>query len=116
MVHNGIEYGMMQAYAEGLDLLRHKTEFNLDSAANRADLAIRQRDSLLAARSDRRRARKEIRNSMALRGYVTDSGEGRWTAIEGIELGVPLPVISSALDAAIPSRKIRIRFAINSWP
>lgn len=103
MVHNGIEYGIMQAYAEGLDLLRHKKEFGLDL------LQISQiwqfgsviRSWLLDLTVD------ALSGNPGLEGigaYVTDSGEGRWTAIEGIELGVPLPVITGALDARFRSQ------------
>jgi 6-phosphogluconate dehydrogenase len=103
MVHNGIEYGMMQAYAEGLDLLRHKTEFNLDL------LQVSQiwqygsviRSWLLDLTADALKANPKLEG---IQGYVTDSGEGRWTAIAGIELGVPLPVISAALDVRFRSQ------------
>jgi 6-phosphogluconate dehydrogenase len=103
MVHNGIEYGMMQAYAEGLDLLRHKTEFNLDL------LQVSQiwqygsviRSWLLDLTADALKANPKLDG---IQGYVTDSGEGRWTAIAGIELGVPLPVITAALDARFRSQ------------
>ncbi len=103
MVHNGIEYGMMQAYAEGLDLLRHKTDFNLDL------LQVSQiwqygsviRSWLLDLTADALKANPKLEG---IQGYVTDSGEGRWTAIAGIELGVPLPVITAALDARFRSQ------------
>jgi 6-phosphogluconate dehydrogenase len=103
MVHNGIEYGMMQAYAEGLDLLRHKTDFNLDL------LQVSQiwqygsviRSWLLDLTADALKANPKLDG---IQGYVTDSGEGRWTAIAGIELGVPLPVISAALDVRFRSQ------------
>jgi 6-phosphogluconate dehydrogenase len=103
MVHNGIEYGMMQAYAEGLDLLRHKTEFSLDL------LQVSQiwqygsviRSWLLDLTADALKANPKLEG---IQGYVTDSGEGRWTAIAGIELGVPLPVISAALDVRFRSQ------------
>jgi 6-phosphogluconate dehydrogenase len=103
MVHNGIEYGMMQAYAEGLDLLRHKTDFNLDL------LQVSQiwqygsviRSWLLDLTADALKANPKLEG---IQGYVTDSGEGRWTAIAGIELGVPLPVISAALDVRFRSQ------------
>jgi len=103
MVHNGIEYGIMQAYAEGLDLLRHKQEFSLDllqiSKIWQYGSVIR--SWLLDLTVD------ALSNNPDLKGieaYVTDSGEGRWTAIEGIELGIPLPVISSALDTRFRSQ------------
>ena len=103
MVHNGIENGMMQAYAEGLDLLRHKKEFALEllqvSKIWQVGSVIRSwlLDLTVSALS----------KNPALEGieaYVTDSGEGRWTVIEGVELGVPLPVISGALDARFRSQ------------
>ncbi|HET7842194.1 MAG TPA: decarboxylating 6-phosphogluconate dehydrogenase, partial [Terriglobia bacterium] len=103
MVHNGIEYGIMQAYAEGLDLLRHKKEFGLDllqiSKVWQFGSVIR--SWLLDLTVD------ALSNNPSLQGieaYVTDSGEGRWTAIEGIDLGVPLPVISGALDTRFRSQ------------
>ncbi|MGA8072508.1 MAG: decarboxylating 6-phosphogluconate dehydrogenase [Candidatus Acidiferrales bacterium] len=103
MVHNGIEYGIMQAYAEGLDLLRHKTDFNLDL------LQVSQiwqygsviRSWLLDLTADALANNPKLDG---IEGYVTDSGEGRWTAIEGIELGVPLPVISAALEMRFRSQ------------
>ena len=67
MIHNGIEYGMMQAYAEGLSILQHKTEFELRPAPDRRNLAPRQRGALLAARSDRERAGEESRRCKASR-------------------------------------------------
>jgi len=103
MVHNGIEYGMMQAYAEGLDLLRHKTDFGLDL------LQVSQiwqygsviRSWLLDLTADALKANPKLDG---IQGFVTDSGEGRWTVIAGIELGVPLPVISAALDVRFRSQ------------
>jgi 6-phosphogluconate dehydrogenase len=97
MVHNGIEYAIMQAYAEGLDLLRHKKEFGLDL------LQVGQiwqygsviRSWLLDLTVD---ALSKNPTLDGIGAYVTDSGEGRWTVIEGVELGVALPAISSALD------------------
>jgi len=103
MVHNGIEYGIMQAYAEGLDLLRHKKEFGLDllQISKIWQFGSVIRSWLLDLTVD------ALAKNPSLEGigaYVTDSGEGRWTAIEGIELGVPLPVISGALDARFRSQ------------
>jgi len=103
MVHNGIEYGIMQAYAEGFDLLRHKKEFGLDLAQIskiwQYGSVIRSwlLDLTVAALS----------KNPTLEGvapFVKDSGEGRWTAIEGIELGIPLPVITGALDMRLRSQ------------
>jgi 6-phosphogluconate dehydrogenase len=103
MVHNGIEYGMMQAYAEGLDLLRHKTDFNLDllQVSQIWQFGSVIRSWLLDLTADALKANPKLDG---IQGYVTDSGEGRWTAIAGIELGVPLPVISAALDVRFRSQ------------
>ncbi|MBZ5503474.1 MAG: decarboxylating 6-phosphogluconate dehydrogenase [Acidobacteriia bacterium] len=103
MVHNGIEYGIMQAYAEGLDLLGHKKEFALDllqiSKIWQCGSVIR--SWLLDLTVD------ALGKNPTLEGvgaYVTDSGEGRWTVIEGVDLGVALPVISGALEARFRSQ------------
>jgi 6-phosphogluconate dehydrogenase len=103
MVHNGIEYGIMQAYAEGLDLLRHKQEFNLDllQVSEIWQFGSVIRSWLLDLTVD---ALEKNPSLDGIEAYVTDSGEGRWTAIEGIELGVPLPVITSALDTRFRSQ------------
>ncbi len=96
MVHNGIEYGLMQAYAEGFALMRDKREFGLDVAA----IASSWRDGsvvrswLLELAADMLNADPGF-NGVA--PVVADSGEGRWTVREAIELGTPLPVISAAL-------------------
>jgi 6-phosphogluconate dehydrogenase len=103
MVHNGIEYGMMQAYAEGLDLLRHKEEFSLDlhQVAEIWRFGSVIRSWLLDLTAD---ALAQNPSLKGIEGYVTDSGEGRWTAVEGIELGVPLPALAAALDARLRSQ------------
>jgi len=103
MVHNGIEYGIMQAYAEGLDLLRHKQEFNLDllQVSQIWQFGSVIRSWLLDLTVD---ALQKNPSLDGIEAYVTDSGEGRWTAVEGIELGVPLPVITGALDARFRSQ------------
>ena len=103
MVHNGIEYGIMQAYAEGLDLLRHKKEFGLDllQIGEIWQFGSVIRSWLLDLTVD---ALSHNPTLEGIEAYVTDSGEGRWTAIEGIELGVPTPVITSALDARFRSQ------------
>jgi 6-phosphogluconate dehydrogenase len=97
MVHNGIEYAIMQAYAEGLDLLRHKKEFNLDllQIGKIWQYGSVIRSWLLDLTVD---ALSKNPTLEGIGAYVTDSGEGRWTVIEGVELGVALPAISSALD------------------
>jgi 6-phosphogluconate dehydrogenase len=103
MVHNGIEYGIMQAYSEGLDLLRHKSDFGLEllqiSKIRQYGSVIR--SWLLDLTVD---ALSKNPSLEGIGAYVTDSGEGRWTVIEGVELGVPLPVISGALDARFRSQ------------
>lgn len=103
MVHNGIEYGIMQAYAEGLDLLRHKQEFNLDllQVSQIWQFGSVIRSWLLDLTVD---ALSKNPTLDGIEAYVTDSGEGRWTAVEGIELGVPMPVITGALDARFRSQ------------
>jgi len=103
MVHNGIEYAIMQAYAEGLDLFRHKTEFGLDllQITKIWQYGSVVRSWLLDLTVD------ALSKNPALDGieaYVTDSGEGRWTAMEGIEHGVPLPALTGALDARFRSQ------------
>ena len=103
MVHNGIEYGLMQAYAEGFALLEAKKEFALDAAAV-AELwrhGSVVRSWLLDLIAD------NLKRDAALAGIapvVADSGEGRWTAIEAVELGVPAPVIAAALAMRFASQ------------
>jgi 6-phosphogluconate dehydrogenase len=96
MVHNGIEYALMQAYAEGFGLLRAKKELDLDVAAIaqswRHGTVIR---SWLLDLTAQFLAEDAELESIAPR--VADSGEGRWTAIESVELGVPTPVMTLAL-------------------
>ena len=103
MIHNGIEYGMMQAYAEGLDLLGHKKEFAIDllQVSRIWQYGSVIRSWLLDLTVDALAGNPKLEGIGA---YVTDSGEGRWTTIEGIELGVPLPVISAALDVRLRSQ------------
>jgi len=96
MVHNGIEYGMMQAYAEGFALMRAKEELGLDVAkiaeAWRHGTVIRSWLLDLTAEFLAEDATLE-----AIAPFVADSGEGRWTAVESIDLGVPTPVMTVAL-------------------
>ena len=103
MVHNGIEYGIMQAYAEGLDLLRHKKEFGIDllQVSKIWQFGSVVRSWLLDLTVDALSKNPSLENIGA---YVTDSGEGRWTVVEGVDLGVALPVISSALDVRFRSQ------------
>ena len=103
MIHNGIEYGMMQAYAEGLSIMQAKTEFDLDLAAItemwRHGSVVR--SWLLDLTAD---FLKKGQTLESIDPVVADSGEGRWTAIEAIELGVPAPVMSLALMARFASQ------------
>jgi 6-phosphogluconate dehydrogenase len=96
MIHNGIEYGMMQAMAEGLALLKGKDGFELDVAAIaemwRHGSVVR--SWLLDLTADFLRDDAELTDVAPI---VADSGEGRWTALEAIEQGVPAPVLSLAL-------------------
>ncbi len=104
MIHNGIEYGMMQAFAEGLELLEAKSDFNLDLAAIcenwRYGSVIR--SWLLDLTADEL---KEDPGLDALSSYVEDSGEGRWTVDASVELAVPAPVITAALQMRFRSRQ-----------
>jgi 6-phosphogluconate dehydrogenase len=103
MVHNGVEYGLMQAYAEGFELMQ-ASEFDLDLAAVselwRHGSVVRSWLLDLLAR-----ALAEDPDLADIKGYVEDSGEGRWTVEEAIESAVPLPVITAALYARFASRQ-----------
>ncbi len=105
MVHNGIEYGIMEAYAEGFQLMQAKREYSLDLPAIaqiwRHGSVVRSWLLDLVAR-----ALVEDPELNGVGAYVEDSGEGRWTVEEGVELGVPLPVISHSLDVRFRSRQI----------
>lgn len=104
MIHNGIEYGMMQAFAEGLELLEAKDEFGLDLAAIcenwRYGSVIRSWLLDLTAEE-----LKEDPGLDSLSSYVDDSGEGRWTVDASVELAVPAPVITAALQMRFRSRQ-----------
>ena len=102
MVHNAIEYGLMQAYAEGFNLM-HASEYQIDLPAV-ASLWMRGsvvRSWLLELTA---RALKEDPALASLEAYVEDSGEGRWTLHEGVDRSVPLPVLSAALFTRFRSR------------
>lgn len=103
MVHNGIEYGLMQAYAEGFSLLKHKQAFelNLHQIAEiwREGSVVRSWLLDLIAR-----ALAEDQTLADIAPYVEDSGEGRWTVLESIELDVPAPVSALALIQRLRSR------------
>jgi 6-phosphogluconate dehydrogenase len=103
MVHNGIEYGLMQAYAEGFELL-HSSEYGLDvgAIANLWGQGSVVRSWLLELAA---RAFEADGNDLGnLEGYVEDSGEGRWTLGSGIDHDVPMPALSAALFARFSSR------------
>ena len=103
MVHNGIEYGLMQAYAEGYELLQasdYVTNVPAVIKSWRAGTVVR---SWLLDLLDR--ALDEDPQLAGLRGYVEDTGEGRWTVDEAVRLGVPLHVISAALFTRFDSRQ-----------
>jgi len=103
MVHNGIEYGMMQAYAEGLAILKARQAYDLDLAAItelwRHSSVVQ---SWLLDLTAEALASEPDLNKVS--DVVTDSGEGRWTAIEAIEQGVAAPVITAALQVRFASQ------------
>jgi 6-phosphogluconate dehydrogenase len=103
MVHNGIEYGLMQAYAEGLSILQHKAEFKLDlhQIAEIWRYGSVVRSWLLDLTAD---ALKKNPTMAGIAPYVVDSGEGRWTVADAIELGVSAPVITLSLLERLRSR------------
>ena len=124
MVHNGIEYGIMAAYAEGLSILRDANvgkqrrhdrrrdhaaarprtlPIRFQSARHRRSLAARQRDRVLAAGSDSGRI-AEGSGASKFAGRVSDSGEGRWTIKAAIDEAVPVPVLTAALYERFSSR------------
>ena len=103
MIHNGIEYGMMQSFAEGLELLRGKKEFEL----NLAQITELWRHSsvvrswLLDLTAEALKHDQELEK---IAPYVPDSGEGRWTVVEAIDQGVAAPVLSLALQMRFASQ------------
>jgi 6-phosphogluconate dehydrogenase len=104
MVHNGIEYGMMQAYAEGFSIMKHKEPMQLDLAqiAQIWRYGSVVRSWLLDLTAD---ALAKNPNLDGLEAYVADSGEGRWTVFEAIDLNVSAPVITESLIRRIRSRE-----------
>jgi 6-phosphogluconate dehydrogenase len=104
MIHNGIEYGMLQAYAEGYEILHASKDFDLDlhqiSAVWNRGSVVRSWLNELAERAFAKDA-----ELAALKGYVEDSGEGRWTVQEAIDLDVPAPVITLSLLTRFRSRQ-----------
>ncbi|HVI26876.1 MAG TPA: decarboxylating 6-phosphogluconate dehydrogenase [Xanthomonadaceae bacterium] len=103
MVHNGIEYGLMQAYAEGFSILQHKEEFALDlhQVAEIWRHGSVVRSWLLDLTAD---ALAKNPGMDGIAPWVADSGEGRWTLQEAIDLDVPAPVIALSLIARLRSR------------
>ncbi len=103
MVHNGIEYGVMQAYAEGFDILHAKEEFDLDlqQVAETWRFGSVVRSWLLDLTA---RALADDQELPDIAPWVDDSGEGRWTVKEAIDLDVPAPVITDALISRLDSR------------
>jgi len=104
MVHNGIEYGLMQAYAEGFTVLEKKEEFNLDlpQIAEIWRYGSVVRSWLLDLTADALAGNPTLDG---LQAYVVDSGEGRWTVFEAIDLNVSAPVITESVIRRIRSRE-----------
>jgi len=104
MVHNGIEYGLMQAYAEGFELMNAREDMALDMAQIaeiwREGSVVRSWLLDLTAA-----AFQEDGDLSGLAAYVDDSGEGRWAVQESVDLAVPIPVITAALQARFRSRQ-----------
>ena len=104
MIHNGIEYGLMQAYAEGFEILKAKSEFNLDlyhiAEIWRYGSVVRSWLLDLTAR-----ALMDDRELEEIKPWVPDSGEGRWTVFEAVDLDVPAPVITLSLQRRLRSRE-----------
>jgi len=104
MIHNGIEYGMMQAYAEGFEIMKAKKEFDLDlhQVANIWRYGSVIRSWLLDLTTN---ALQEDQDLSDIRGWVADSGEGRWAVFEAVDLDIPAPVITASLQARFISRQ-----------
>ena len=103
MIHNGIEYGLMQAYAEGFSIMQHKKEFGLDLH----QVAEIWREGSVVRSWLLDLTTIALKENPALDGvapFVPDSGEGRWTVAEAIDLNVPAPAITLALIARLASR------------
>ncbi|NQW34848.1 MAG: decarboxylating 6-phosphogluconate dehydrogenase, partial [Methylophilales bacterium] len=104
MIHNGIEYGMMESFAEGLELLKGKEEFGLDIAKItelwRHGSVVR--SWLLDLTAEALKADQTLED---IAPFVADSGEGRWTVVESIEQGIPCPVLTLALQVRFRSQE-----------
>ena len=103
MIHNGIEYGMMQAYAEGFEILKAKEEFGLDlhHIAEIWRFGSVVRSWLLDLTSNALADDQDLKD---IKAWVPDSGEGRWTVFEAVDLDVAAPVITMALQRRLRSR------------
>ena len=104
MIHNGVEYGMLQAYAEGYEILHASRDFDLDlkkiaSVWNHGSVVRSWINELAEA------AFEKDTDLSALKGFVADSGEGRWTVQEAVDLDVPAPVITLSLLMRLRSRQ-----------
>ena len=104
MVHNGIEYGLMQAYAEGFEIMKAKKDFGLDLAQiahiwQKGSVVRSWLLDLTALALDQDSELSDIK------GWVADSGEGRWTVAEAMDLDVPAPIITLSLQARFVSRQ-----------
>jgi 6-phosphogluconate dehydrogenase len=104
MIHNGVEYGMLQAYAEGYEILHASKAFKLDL---HQIAAVWNRGSVVRSWLNElaEQAFSHDANLDQLKGYVEDSGEGRWTVQEAIDLDVPAPIITLSLLARLRSRQ-----------
>lgn len=110
MVHNAIEYGMMESLAEGYRMLREGPYQNLDLAAAGE---VWQRSSVVTSWLNEltRDALKENPTLEGIDGYVAESGEARWTIETAKELGIPLPAIEASFDVRLASQKGEVNFA-----
>jgi 6-phosphogluconate dehydrogenase len=103
MVHNGVEYGMMQAYAEGFEILqKSRYDYDLRAICSLWNQGSVVRSWLLELAE---RAFEKDANLDSIRGYVEDSGEGRWTVLEAIQEDVPVNTIAGSLFARFASRQ-----------
>jgi 6-phosphogluconate dehydrogenase len=104
MIHNGIEYGLMQAYAEGFEIMHAKKEFDLDleQVAQIWRYGSVVRSWLLDLTAE---ALSKDQDLSKIKGWVDDSGEGRWTVAEAIDLDVPAPIINLSLQQRLISRQ-----------
>ena len=104
MVHNGIEYALLQAYGEGFEIMQAKKDFKLDlgKIAHLWNQGSVVRSWLLELAES---AFEKEHDLKSIRGYVEDTGEGRWTVAEAMEENVPAPTITLALQERFRSRQ-----------